>query len=159
MNHLDVRRAGPKDIPAAAQLAGELVRDHHTADRARFFMPERVVDGYAEWLAREAAREGAVVVVAVMDAIVEGYAYGTLEGRDWNRLLDEHGALHDVFVVERARGQGAGKRLLLAVIRELEAKGAKRIVLSTRVDNHRAQGMFKGLGFRPTMLEMTRGRT
>jgi RimJ/RimL family protein N-acetyltransferase len=43
------------------------------------------------------------------------------------------------------------------MIRELEALGAPRIVLSTMVRNESAQRLFAAVGFRPTMLEMTRG--
>jgi ribosomal protein S18 acetylase RimI-like enzyme len=156
MTDLDVRRARAGDIRAAAELAGELVRLHNAKDPSRFFLPDRVVDGYADWLEREAARDGAVVLVALLDGAVVGYAYGTLEARDWNLLLDEHGAIHDLFVKEAARAKGVGKQLLGAMLRELEARGAKRIVLSTMVDNQRAQAVFRSAGFRPTLLEMTR---
>jgi ribosomal protein S18 acetylase RimI-like enzyme len=154
-----VRKAATADLPAAARLAGELVRMHHERDRDRFFLPERVEEGYAWWFERELAREGAVILVSERDGSVTGYAYGTLEDRDWNLLLDEHGAIHDIYVTANERRHGAGRLLLEAMVAELEARGAKRIVLSTMVDNERAQRLFRELGFRPTMLEMTRERT
>lgn len=153
-----VRRATSNDVLGAAKLAAELVRMHHAVDPARFFLPERVVEGYAWWLGRELDRERAVVLVAVEDEEVIGYAYGTHEERDWNALLDEHGAIHDVFVADSARGRGIGERLLKAMLGELEALGAPRVVLSAMVDNQTAQRLFRKLGFRPTMLEMTRDR-
>jgi ribosomal protein S18 acetylase RimI-like enzyme len=156
MNSLEVRRALSSDIPAAAELAGELVRMHNAQDPSRFFLPERVVEGYTQWLAREAKREGAVVLVACLDGALVGYAYGALEPRDWNLLLAEHGAIHDVYVKETSRTQGVGRRLMRDMIAELEARGAERIVLSTMVGNQRAQRLFSSLGFRPTLLEMTR---
>jgi ribosomal protein S18 acetylase RimI-like enzyme len=154
-----VRKAGSADLPAAARLAGELVRMHHERDPDRFFLPDRVEQGYAWWFERELARAGAVILVSERDQLVTGYAYGTLEERDWNLLLDEHGAIHDIYVAANERRHGAGRLLLQAMVTELEARGAKRIVLSTMVDNERAQRLFRGLGFRPTMLEMTRERT
>jgi ribosomal protein S18 acetylase RimI-like enzyme len=115
-----------------------------------------VEEGYAWWLARELARAEAVIVVATIDQEVVGYAYGTREGRDWNALLDEHGAIHDVFVAGAARRSGAGRKLVHAIIDELTRRGAPRIVLSTMVSNEAAQKLFASCGFRPTMLEMTR---
>jgi ribosomal protein S18 acetylase RimI-like enzyme len=154
-----VRKASAADLPAAARLAGELVRMHHERDPDRFFLPDRVEQGYAWWFERELAREGAVILVSERDRSITGYAYGTLEERDWNLLLDEHGAIHDIYVAANERRHGAGRLLLEAMVTELEARGAKRILLSTMVDNERAQRLFRQMGFRPTMLEMTRERT
>lgn len=154
---LVIRRARPEDLGATAALAARLVHMHHDVDAARFFLPDDVERGYAYWFGRELARREAVVLVAVRAERVMGYAYGTLEGRDWNALLDHHGALHDIFVADSERRRGTGKRLLDAMVAELEALGAPRIVLSTMVSNTAAQRLFASSGFRATMLEMTRG--
>jgi ribosomal protein S18 acetylase RimI-like enzyme len=152
-----VRRPHVTEIERAASLAVCLVDLHHMADPGRFFRPENVQRGYAWWFGKELERSAAVLLVALRGEEMLGYAYGALEERDWNLLLDTHGAIHDVFVVEAARRQGVGRRLMDAMIRELEALGAPRIVLSTMVRNESAQRLFAAVGFRPTMLEMTRG--
>jgi ribosomal protein S18 acetylase RimI-like enzyme len=152
-----VRRPHVSEIERAASLAACLVDLHHDADPGRFFRPENVQRGYAGWFGKELGRSAAVLLVAVRGDEMLGYAYGALEERDWNLLLDAHGAIHDLFVLEAARRQGVGRRLLDAMIRELEALGAPRIVLATMVRNEPAQRLFAAAGFRPTMLEMTRG--
>jgi ribosomal protein S18 acetylase RimI-like enzyme len=139
-----------------AALAARLVRMHHAVDKDRFLLPDDVEKGYAWWLGRELERKGAVVLVAVRGVRIVGYAYGTREGRDWNMLLDEHGAVHDVFVDARSRSRGVGRALVEALTERLQALGAPRIVLSTMVSNRPAQRLFRACGFRPTMLEMTR---
>jgi ribosomal protein S18 acetylase RimI-like enzyme len=151
-----IRRALAVDLDRAAQLAGRLARMHHDADGDRFFLPDQVEQGYRWWFTRELERPAAVVLVALQGPELVGYCYGALEERDWNLLLDRHGTIHDVYVDEHARRSGAGGQLLDAMIRELEALGAPRIVLSTMVNNERAQRLFRARGFRPTMLEMTR---
>jgi len=151
-----VRRAHEGEIERAAELAARLVRMHHEVDPDRFFLPERVEQGYSWWFGQELARSAAVVLVALSGKDLLGYSYGALEDRDWNMLLDQHGAIHDIYVLERARKQGVGARLLDAMITELEALGAPRILLSTMVSNEAAQRLFRTRGFRPTMLEMTR---
>lgn len=156
MPEATIRRCEPADLPRVAALAGKLVRMHHAVDAARFLLPDKVEDGYAWWLERELARAEAVILVATHGDRIAGYAYGTREGRDWNMLLDEHGAIHDIFVAEDERRTGVGKQLVLAMVRELEALGAPRVVLSTMVSNEPAQRLFATCGFRPTMLEMTR---
>ena len=152
-----MRRAQEGDLVTVARLAGELVRMHHETDPSRFLLVDRVEEGYARWLSREMARAEAVVLVAARGGEVVGYAYGTLEGRDWNMLLDAHGAVQDVFVAAEARRGGVGRALVDALVRALEALGAPRIVLSTMVGNEVAQRVFRACGFRPTMIEMTRG--
>ena len=153
-----VRRAIASDIPQVAPLAGRLVRMHHETDPSRFFLPDRVEEGYGWWFAREIERPEAVLLVAsVADAVV-GYSYGTLEERDWNMLLDKHGVLQDIFVASGARRHGVGRALVDAMVRALEELGAPRVILSTMVGNESAQRLFRERGFRPTMLEMTRDK-
>jgi len=156
MSDVVIRPATRGDLPRVAALAGELVRMHHAVDAARFLLPDRVEEGYAWWLERELGRPEAVVIVATEGEQIVGYAYGTREERDWNALLDEHGAIHDVFVAPKARRGGTGRKLVLAIVAELERRGAPRIVLSTMIGNEPAQRLFAACGFRPTMLEMTR---
>jgi ribosomal protein S18 acetylase RimI-like enzyme len=156
MSDIVIRAATVADLPRVAELAGDLVRMHHAVDAARFLLPERVEEGYAWWLERELGRAEASVIVATTDERIVGYAYGTREGRDWNALLDEHGAIHDVFVAPHARRDGTGRKLVHAMVEELTRRGAPRIVLSTMVGNEPAQRLFAASGFRPTMLEMTR---
>ncbi len=139
-----------------ARLAGKLVRQHHAFDAERFFLPERVEVGYAWWFGREIDRDEVVLLVAVRGGVVVGYAYGRLEERDWNQLLDACGALHDLWVEEPERRRGVAARLVQAAIAALEAKGAPRVVLHTAAGNAGAQALFARLGFRRTMIEMTR---
>lgn len=161
-----VRPVQPADLPAVGRLAGQLVRYHHGLDPKRYMRIENVEEGYAHFLGREAKNPRAVVLCAAEepsggngsgDAIV-GYAYGTLEGRDWNALLEPHGALHDVLVDPVVRRSGIGAKLVLATCARLEALGAPRVLLHTAVQNEAAQALFAKLGFRQTMIEMTRER-
>lgn len=153
-----VRDATEADLPAMAAMAADLVRFHHAIDPARFFLARGVEQGYREWFARELPRRETILLVAAAPepgAELVGYAYGRLEGRDWNLLLDRHAALHDVLVKEAARGSGVGERLVRAFSARARALGAPRIVLSTASSNARAQSLFARCGFRPTMVEMT----
>jgi ribosomal protein S18 acetylase RimI-like enzyme len=156
MTDFIVRRGLPGDLERAGQLGGGLARLHHDRDPDRFFLPEQVEQGYAWWFGKELTRQSAVLLVALQGEALVGYAYGALEDRDWNLLLDRHGVIHDIFVVEAARRLGAGAQLLDAMVRELEALGAPRIVLYTMVSNENAQRLFRSRGFRSTMLEMMR---
>jgi len=66
--------------------------------------------------------------------------------------------LHDVYVTSDGRRHGAGRLLVEAMVKELDALGASSIVLHTMVSNVAAQKLFESCGFRATMIEMTRSR-
>lgn len=155
MPKLEIRPATRRDLPKIAKLAGELVRQHSAFDAKRFLLIENPESGYEWWFGKELENKKALILCAKLDGKIVGYAYARLEPKDWNQLLDAHGALHDILVDEAARGQGIGRKLLERVQTDLRARGAARIVLHTAIKNRSAQALFKSCGFRQTMLEMT----
>ena len=160
MELVTVRPATRADLPAVARLAAKLVRLHHGFDPQRFLCREPLEPGYERFLGREIADDNAVIFVAIAreqgEERVVGYTYACLEPRDWNALLDACGKLHDLYVDEAARGLGAAAALVEATVAHLEAKGAPRVVLMSATPNIAAQRLFAKLGFRSTMVEMTR---
>ncbi|HTA92944.1 MAG TPA: GNAT family N-acetyltransferase [Polyangiaceae bacterium] len=150
-----IRAAEARDLPEIAKLAGQLVRLHHELDAPRFMLIPNVEVGYARFFAGQLASPETIILAAEREGEVVGYAYARLEERDWNALLDAHGALHDIFVTEAARRQGVARRLVEAVRERLQGKGAQRLVLHTASKNHSAREFFAALGFRETMIELT----
>lgn len=153
---ITVRPATAEDGAALGRYGAALARQHHGFDPQRFMLPGEVEAGYRQWLLKEAAHPRAVVLVAVREGEVVGYAYGRLEARDWNLLLDAHGAFHDLWVDDSAREAGVGAALAEGLVEKLRALGAPRVVLHTASGNAAAQRLFTRLGWRPTMVEMTR---
>jgi ribosomal protein S18 acetylase RimI-like enzyme len=143
------------DLESVGALAGQLVRLHHAWDPARFFLEDGVEDGYRWFFGRQLGRPGVVLLVAELEGAVIGYLYGSLEPRDWAKLLDAHGAIHDILVDEAVRRRGVARALMEAGVSALEAGGARQIVLSTATPNQAAQALFRAMGFRDTMIEMT----
>ncbi len=157
MDDVDVRAATDGDLEQLGQMAGALVRFHHAIDPRRYLLVDRVEEGYREWFRTEMQSPDARVLVAETagGGSLLGYAYGRVEAREWNLLVDRHGALHDVMVRTEARGLGVGRALVLAFCEAMKALGAPRVLLHTAYTNTAAQGLFLGVGFRPTMVEMT----
>jgi ribosomal protein S18 acetylase RimI-like enzyme len=150
-----IRKAAARDLPKIAQLAGQLVRQHYDFDAKRFLFIEDPEAGYEWWFGKELENKKAFIACALLERKIVGYAYARLEPKDWNALLDAHGALHDIFVSEAARGQGIGRMLLEHVGNALRERGAARIILHTATKNLAAQRLFAAFGFRKTMIEMT----
>lgn len=156
-----IRAMTRDDLPAASKLAGMLVRMHHDLDSRRFLHLPNPEAGYARYFAGELESDAVVLLVAERtsgadNGAIVGYAYGRLEPRSYNELLDACGKLHDVYVDEAARGNGLGEELVVGMVARLTAKGAPRVLLLTAIQNEAAQHLFEKLGFRTTMLEMTR---
>jgi ribosomal protein S18 acetylase RimI-like enzyme len=143
------------DLPAVGILAGQLVRMHHAFDPKRFLEPVDPERGYARWFSTQLAIDDVMLLVAELDGTIVGYAYARLEPRSYNELLDACVKLHDIFVEAKARRSGVGEALLREVLRRATEKGAPRVVLLTATQNEAAQRLFKRVGFRTTMLEMT----
>jgi ribosomal protein S18 acetylase RimI-like enzyme len=144
-----------EDLPAVSQLAKQLVELHHLWDRTRFFTTQNVAEGYAKFFASQLNDEKVLLLTAEINGSVGGYLYGTCEGRDWAKLLDAHGAIHDVFVSNEFRQHGVAKELMQRASESFKEKGLRQIVLYSATTNQSAQKLFGQLGFRSTMVEMT----
>jgi ribosomal protein S18 acetylase RimI-like enzyme len=155
-----IRRAVEDDLPTLGRLGALLVRTHHAFDSARFMAPsDSVEEGYAWYLGTQLEKPDVVVLVAEDAGRVLGYVFAGLEPRSWMELRDDAGFIHDVAVEEDARRAGVGTRLMEEAAAWLEEQGAPRVMLWTAQANDGAQQLFTGLGFRVTMLEMTRETT
>jgi ribosomal protein S18 acetylase RimI-like enzyme len=157
---IEIRKGRLADLPAASRLAAKLVRLHHAYDPLRFMSIEPLEAGYERFLRTQVEREDVVLLVAVdsrggADTVV-GYLLGSLEDRDWSDLRDACGKIHDVYVDESARHQAVATRLVREALARFSAMGAPRVVLMAAWSNGPARRLFEHLGFRPTMIEMTR---
>lgn len=156
MSDVAIRPATAADEAALGRYGGALMRLHYGLDPQRFIRVDDPEAGYGRFLVSQLGKPASVVLVAERAGEVVGYAYASLVPIDWMELRAACGYLHDVFVDERARGQGAGERLTREAIDWLEAHGAPRVVLMSAEKNPTAQRLFERLGFRRTMVEMTR---
>jgi ribosomal protein S18 acetylase RimI-like enzyme len=144
------------DLNEVGALAQELVELHHTWDAARFFTTADVADGYRRFFASQLTSKRVVLLTALnASAVVIGYLYGTCEGRDWAKLLDPHGAIHDVYVAKAARRQGVAEALMREAASVCQARGLHRLVLYSAEANRGGQALFERLGYRRTMVEFT----
>jgi ribosomal protein S18 acetylase RimI-like enzyme len=150
---IEVRPPTRAELGPVSKLAAQLVRMHHAIDPKRFMQIEPIEPGYERFLAHE-MEGGAVVLAAFVDGAVAGYAYGRVEPRDWNALREECGALHDIYVDERFRRGGVARAILAEFLARI---GSDRVVLMSAWSNVEAQAFFESMGFRKTMVEMTRG--
>jgi ribosomal protein S18 acetylase RimI-like enzyme len=154
---LVIRRAREEDLPAVGRLGALLLRAHHGFDRARFMAPGPDPEGgYAWFLGTQLAEDDTLILVAEREGEVRGYVYATIEPRSWKELREEAGFVQDVVVDERFRGAGVATALVEAAAAWFRSRGMPQMVLWTAQPNEAAQRLFGRLGFRRTMVEMTR---
>ena len=157
MADFTIRKATRADLPALGRLGASLVRVHYAFDPQRFMAPgDDAESGYAWFLGTQLRRRDVVILVAERQGAVVGYVYAGLEPRNWKELRDAAGFIHDVLVAEADRGRGIASALLEAAVAWLREAGAPRVVLWTASPNEAARRLFARLGFRDTMVEMTR---
>jgi ribosomal protein S18 acetylase RimI-like enzyme len=152
-----IRLATPADVSALGRLGALLMRTHYKFDPQRFMDPgDDPAAGYAWFLGKQLKDQDVVIFVAEQDDDVIGYVYAGLEPISWKELRDDCGFIHDVVVDERGQRSGTATALIEKAIEWLRERGAPRVMLWTAEQNAGAQRLFAKLGFRRTMIEMTR---
>jgi ribosomal protein S18 acetylase RimI-like enzyme len=152
-----IRRAVDEDLPALGRLGALLMRTHYEFDKQRFMSPgDDPEGGYAWFLGTQLRDDDVAVFVAETNGDVVGYVYAGIEPQSWKELREEAGFIHDIVVDERGRRHGLASRLMETATEWLASRGMPRVVLWTAEPNDGAQRLFERLGFRKTMVEMTR---
>jgi len=152
-----VRRATDADAPALGRLGAMLLRAHYAFDPQRFIAPGSNPESGYEWFLRsQLTEDDAAVFVAEQDRHVIGYVFAALEPISWKELRDACGFIHDIAVDDSQRRAGVATALMEAAMEWLRSRGAPRVILGTAERNAAAQRLFEKLGFRRTMIEMTR---
>ena len=157
MDDIVIRLAKDSDTPALGRLGALLLKTHHGFDQKRFMAPRtNSEEGYAWFLRSQLKEKEVVIFVAERAGTIVGYVYAGIEPISWKELRDMAGFIHDVVVDESSRRSGIARSLIQAAVEWLQAKGAPRIMLWTAEQNEGAQRLFSRLGFRRTMIEMTK---
>ena len=154
---LKIRPAEPGDRDALGRLGAMLVQEHYDFDPLRFLAPIADIQQlYGEFLVSRHGQPDNLVLVAESDSAVAGYVFGAKEDADFMMLRGPAGVVYDLLVDPDYRRKGIGAALMDAMLDALAKLGAPRALLYTAAKNEGAQAMFDRLGFRRTMIEMTR---
>lgn len=157
MHNFVIRRARESDLPALGRLGVLLAETHLSFDRQRFELAAAASEeGYTAFLRLQMKEEVVAIFVAERDGVVVGYVYAELEPLSWKELREAAGFIHDLAVDPQHQRGGAGAALMEQAAEWLRERGAPRIILCTAEQNVTAQRLFSRLGFRRTMIEMTR---
>jgi GNAT superfamily N-acetyltransferase len=131
-----IRRARETDVAAVLEMVGQLARHHGDEPRATLAELERDLFGPVPWVPALVADAGTSLL---------GYA---ILCRMYRAHSGERGVdLHHLFVVERARSSGVGRRLVEAALDEASRWGCTFLAVGTHPENLGAQRFYERLGF------------
>ncbi len=143
-----IRKARKADAAALLEMVGQLARQHGDESRADLAGIERDLFGPVPW---------ATALVADRGKSLLGYA---ILCRMYRAQFGQRGVdLHHLFVVERARSLGVGRRLVEAALDIAKQWNCSFLVVGTHPENVRAQRFYESLGFERTPQGGLRFRT
>lgn len=148
-----VRRAEAKDARTIAEFAIKLFAQHRAYD-ARRFADVSSIEGAARFYKSQTSASDAAVLVAELDGKIVGFAYVQYEALDYAALLERAAWLHDIYIIDAARGSKVGTSLIEAAVSAAKELGADKLMLTVAAKNEYAQAFFERKGFKTTMVEM-----
>lgn len=88
------------------------------------------------------------MIVAVKDGILAGFAYGEVFHRT-TYTPNNIGRILRIYVREKFRRQGIGRRLVVELCRFFSSKNVEEVTLNYIIGNKEAEGFWGVLGFEP----------
>jgi L-amino acid N-acyltransferase YncA len=140
------RRATSDDAPAIARIYNQGIADRV----ATFETSPRSVEDVRAWF--DSAHP--VVVVEEVQAIVAFASTSTYRPRACYAGIAEF----SVYVARQARGRGAGRLAMQALIAEAERAGLWKLLSRVFVENAPSRGLLRSLGFREVGIYEKHGR-
>lgn len=141
-----IARAEEHQIPAMAELWLEFMRFHQNIEP--FFEPrEGAVAGEEEQLRRVMKSEDGLVLVAVDEGRVVGFAHAEIRGPHKVINLGRYGALDTMAVTEGYRRKGVGEAMLTEILDWFRSKNVDRVELEVLSKNDVGYSFWKKHGF------------
>jgi ribosomal protein S18 acetylase RimI-like enzyme len=114
------------------------------------------------WLVERLRDRSTLGLVAHVEGGFAGFLLGRVGEWDWVPPIVKPcrvGRIEVVCVAEARRRQGIGRRLVTEGIRRMEARGAGRIETAHEVSDVPAGGLWKAMGFRPSLQTLWKTRS
>jgi ribosomal protein S18 acetylase RimI-like enzyme len=140
---VEIRSVTTGDADALCRLLTQLVRE------SPFLGPEPDEQGHrpdrlAAHIEQNLSGGRGLIVGAWERGRMVGYVEAAVGGFRANRHVV---SIQGVGVLERAQGAGIGRAMLEELVRWARAQRKRRLALTVREDNLRAQSLYRGIGF------------
>ena len=138
-----------RDLPAVRRCFVELQEAERALD-GRSPAGEDVADAYLDLLLRRCDEFAGVVLVAVVEGEIAGYAavFTRFRSDEPDDDPSERGHLSDLVVASGHRGAGIGRQLLRAAEERVRAAGVTEMRIGVLAGNEPALALYAAEGFR-----------
>lgn len=140
----------PEDKPAILGFIMGLQRFERAIEPDRRVDPT-VADEFYPLIVERVARRNGCILIAESPAGPVGWATAYEDDNEIYVHADErtHGYIAELYVVEEARGQGAGRALLEGCENWARGRGLKAMIVGALAGNRRAERIYRDVGFEP----------
>jgi ribosomal protein S18 acetylase RimI-like enzyme len=150
-----IRRAVSHDVPHVLPLVRRICDLHGSWDPQRFDFRDDVTERYRGWLvARSEDSKSVFLVAETSEGKIVGYAVGTVEPEIPIYWTPECGWIHDIWIDEEYRNEGAGRQMVMMCVEAFSDLNVKQVRLQTATANEMARKLFASCGFRACTVEM-----
>ena len=141
----------PADLPLVAAFVAA-IQEHERASVPGLKPGAEIAAAYTEMIERSIRDKTGVVLMARRGTETLGFAAAWIE-TDPDPCLEaaerRHAYVSDIYVVEAARRQRVGHRLLAALEAEMRGRGCRRIRICAKAANAGALACYEAAGYRP----------
>jgi ribosomal protein S18 acetylase RimI-like enzyme len=152
---VQIRRATARDIEEILPVWGELAVYHADLDPAFTPSAEWPYE-YGAYLRTLMGRDDALAVIARDGSRLVGYAVGRITSLPPFFESRQRGYIHDVYVRERYRQRGIGRRLVEEILAWFRRRGVTLVELTVAANNDDATAFWRSMGFDTYMYQMKR---
>lgn len=154
-NAYTIRPAAPADADTLAAMWLEMGRQHTAYDAERWHWAEESDAIWREHFLDIVGRQDTVCLVAEAGpGRVAGYVLAIIAETAPIWATRRRGQVYDLYVADGHRRRGVGRRLMLAALDELKARGSEEVLLRVSKENVAAVRLYERLGMRIVLHEM-----
>jgi len=139
-----IREATMKDLKDVVKLNSELDK----MEKGWYPYPIVSLKNSEKWIRKNFPGKNTKIFVATEDRKIIGYIYGWIGSRDYHNKIKSFGYCSDLFILEKHRRKGIGKKLIKKFEKWCRKKGMTYLELSTNAKNNLGKKIYPHLGFK-----------
>ncbi len=150
-----IRKAKVKDAETLADFAMDMMKLHRGYDPV-FEMEKGAHSKFLEWFRKLPRNSRVLLLIAETEGQIAGYLKANLKTRPSIYKIRKMGFIHDLYISEKFRNRGIGKKLIHEAFAWFKQKGIKYADLMVAANNETARTVYKKMNFKGYMVEKHR---
>lgn len=152
---IEQRPATPEDFARILEMYGP-AEDEQNSLREPWGIADGLAEPQEQTLATILGADDAQLVVGMIDDVVFGFAYVTIEDLLPQAAGERIGVIRMIYVEDEARGVGVGEAMLEGIMEWLEGHDIRRFDAIVSPGHRLAKNFFESAGFKARRITMYR---